>query len=82
MASMAQGVAKAGPVGGSGLPQTGKERASSFQVPSNRPRGGGGGGGGSRADSEAMPEWKLKLLCIEYGVPPTMRGSLHLGGCF
>ncbi|KAG1335151.1 hypothetical protein COCNU_03G012700 [Cocos nucifera] len=75
MASMAgQGVAKAGPMGGSGVPQKGKERASSFQVQSHRPRGG--------ADSEVMPEWKLKLLYTEHGVPPTMSGSLHLGGCF
>ena len=70
-------MAKAGPLGSSGGPQKGKERASSFQGPSHRP-----GGGGSRADGEVMPEWKLKLLCTEYGVPPTMRGSLQLGGCF
>ncbi|WOL02145.1 hypothetical protein Cni_G10864 [Canna indica] len=35
--------------------------------------------------SEMMPEWKLKCLCTENGMPPLiiMTGTLNMGsGCF
>ncbi|URE48363.1 hypothetical protein MUK42_14623 [Musa troglodytarum] len=35
-----------------------------------------------RGESEVMPEWKLKCLCAERGVPVIMSGSLNTGGCF
>ncbi|URD89693.1 hypothetical protein MUK42_28464 [Musa troglodytarum] len=35
-----------------------------------------------RARNEAVPEWKVKCLCAEYGVPVIIRGSLLIGGCF
>ncbi|THU53522.1 hypothetical protein C4D60_Mb10t15290 [Musa balbisiana] len=35
-----------------------------------------------RGESEVIPEWKLKCLCAERGVPVIMSGSLNMGGCF
>lgn len=35
-----------------------------------------------RGESEVIPEWKLKCLCAERGVPVIMSGSLNIGGCF
>lgn len=31
---------------------------------------------------EVMPEWKLKCLCAEVGVPRIASGGLNMGGCF
>ncbi|RZS17514.1 hypothetical protein BHM03_00049667 [Ensete ventricosum] len=35
-----------------------------------------------RGESEVIPEWKLKCLCAEPGVPVIMSGILNMGGCF
>ncbi|CAL9120961.1 unnamed protein product [Musa acuminata var. zebrina] len=78
MASVAQEVAEDRAAGRGQQQQQQRERGkeSSRSASSSRWQRSG------RGESEVIPEWKLKCLCAERGVPVIMSGSLNIGGCF
>ncbi|KAJ6812651.1 hypothetical protein M6B38_148725 [Iris pallida] len=67
--SMAQGAAAK-------VQQQQQQKVNSPAMPRNKARANRG----SEFEA-ALPEWKLNCLCADYGIPPTMRGNLHMGGC-